>query len=80
MESNNTLTDLNTILFDQMKRFNNPELSEEDLKKEVTRGTAMTGVASKIIDNAALSLKATEFQYEKVSGLKSIPAQLRLKE
>lgn len=60
----NTLTDLNNHLFEQMERLNDEDLSEEELKKEVSRTKAMTTVASNIIDNAALMLDAAKHTTE----------------
>jgi hypothetical protein len=54
MENNNnknTMADLNNHLFDQMVRLNR-ELPEDELKKEISRAKAMSGIASQIIQNA----------------------------
>lgn len=47
----NTLGDLHNILMEQMERLNDSEDSEQ-LKAEVERSRAMSGVASQIIGNA----------------------------
>ena len=54
------LTDLNGYLFEQLERLNNDELSNEELNKEINRSKAVSEVASKVIDNATLVMKATE--------------------
>ena len=56
----NKLVDLNNHLFEQLERLNDEELSDEELNKEINRSKAMTNVASKIIDNGNLVVKATK--------------------
>lgn len=57
----NKLTDLNDILFEQLERLNDEELTPEKLEAEIERSRALTGVADKIIDNATLQLEAANF-------------------
>lgn len=54
----NTLGDLNNHLFAQLERLGDEELSGEELNKEIDRAKAITGVASQVINNAELVLKA----------------------
>lgn len=54
----NTLGDLNNHLFAQLERLGDEELSGEDLNREIDRAKAITGVASQVINNAELVLKA----------------------
>ena len=56
----NKLTDLNNHLFMSLERLNEEELSEAELGREIKRSEAITSVASQIISNAALSLKAVQ--------------------
>lgn len=58
----NKLTDLNNHLFEQMERLNDDDLSDTELSKEIKRADAMTHVASQIIDNAELALKAQKYK------------------
>ena len=60
----NNLVDLNNHLFEQMERLNDDELTEEELSREISRTKAMTDVASRIIDNAALGLQAEKLKVE----------------
>lgn len=60
----NSLIDLNNHLFEQLERINDDELTEEQLNKEIQRSKAMTDIASKIIDNAALGLQAEKLKVE----------------
>jgi len=56
--NNNTLTDLNNHLFEQMERLNDDELVPEALEIEIKRSDAMTNVATQIINNAKLAVEA----------------------
>lgn len=60
----NTLGDLNNHLFAQLERLGEEELRGENLQDEIHRTKAITDVATKIIDNAALVLKAQEMANE----------------
>lgn len=54
----NTLGDLNNHLFAQLERLNDEDLVGEKLTEEIKRSEAITEVASQIIANGALVLKA----------------------
>lgn len=56
----NKMTDLNNILFAQLERLDDEELTEAELKKEVSRARAMAGIANSIVSNAAVGLKAIQ--------------------
>lgn len=73
----NKLGDLNNHLFEQLERLNDDDLSEQDLSKEIKRADAMTSVASQIIDNAELALKAQKY---KVTQAQDINCDLTLPE
>ena len=60
----NRLTDLNNHLFSEMERLTDEALKGEALHEEIARAKAIANTASNIIANAALALKAEEFQAE----------------
>lgn len=60
----NKLVDLNDHLFEQLERLNDEDLTGDKLSEEINRSKAITDVASKIIDNGNLVLKAVREQNE----------------
>lgn len=72
----NTLYDLNNHLFEQLERLNDDELTDEQLEKEIKRTDAMTDIATQIISNAHVVLKATELKMEYSRGDVAVPRML----
>lgn len=60
----NKLTDLNNHLFAQLERLNDEDLTPEEMSAEISRAKAITGLASQIIANGTLVLKAVEIEQE----------------
>ena len=58
MDNNNSLADLNSILFEQIRAIENNELTDEQLEKEIKKSENVTKVASVILGNAKLALEA----------------------
>lgn len=54
----NTLGDLNNHLFEQLERLNDEDLKGNELSEELKRAEAVAKIASRIIDNGSLVLKA----------------------
>lgn len=54
----NTLSDLHEILFEQLERISNPDLSSEELNQELRRSQAVSNIAAQIINNGNLAIKA----------------------
>lgn len=54
----NKLEDLNNILFEQLERLQDDDISDEKFEKELKRTDAVNKVSKTIIENAALALKA----------------------
>ena len=59
-----TLYDLNEYLFSTLDTLTNPDLSDEQLKKEVGRAKAVSSIAGAIIANGKLVLEAAKAQSE----------------
>ena len=65
---NNKLIDLNNHLFAEIERLGDEELKGDGLVQEIERAKAITGVASQIIANGSLALKAEQFKSDIVSA------------
>lgn len=65
---NNKLIDLNNHLFAEMERLGDEDLKGDSLIQEIERARAITGVASQIIANGSLALKAEQFKSDIVSA------------
>ncbi|MDH2925601.1 hypothetical protein [Lonepinella koalarum] len=54
------LNDLNKVLFDNLNRINNPDLSGEQLKDTIEQSKAVASVAGQIISLGELALRGQE--------------------
>lgn len=75
----NTLDDLNNHLFEQLERLNDEELTGESLEQEIMRAQAMTQLSTQIIGNAALALKAKQYQTSGLCISDKMPRMLEMK-
>lgn len=55
-----SLADLHEILFEQLERISNPDLSGEELNQEIRRGQAISNISAQIINNGNLTIKAIQ--------------------
>jgi hypothetical protein len=69
-DMSNTLANLNESLFDQLNRLS--DAKGEELKLEIERSKAMSGISREIIDNAKLALEAHRITV----GSKTMPKML----
>ena len=72
----NTLGDLNNYLFAQLERLDDDSLSEDDLKKEISRTKAMSSIAAQVISNGNLVLKSKMAYEETFDADKAKPPML----
>lgn len=73
----NTLADLNNILFEQLERLSDDDLSDEDLEKQLKRTDQIVKVSEKIIANGELAFKAIQHKDKFYgTGGKSLPPML----
>ena len=56
----NTLADLNNILFEQLERLNDDELTEEELELQLKKTDSIVKVSEKIIQNGELAFRAIQ--------------------
>ena len=63
---NNSLTDLNNYLFEELERLNDDETLdlEGNLEKELKRAKAITGISTSIVNNAKLVLDVKKYADE----------------
>lgn len=64
----NNIGDLNKILFDRLNAFENDDLTEEQLNREIQKTDAIVKVSDVLLRNAALALKAQELFDEYGTG------------
>lgn len=60
MKVMNNLKNLNDYLFEALDRLLDDNLSEDDLKKEIERSKAVTGVATSIVETGRLALESVK--------------------
>lgn len=80
----NTLNDLNNHLFAQLERLGDEDIKGEQLQEEIARAKAISDIATQIISNGTLVLKAETFRQEYMPSnnskeMKKFPPMLRTK-
>lgn len=74
----NNLSELNEILFNQLKKLSNEDISKDDLSVEVIRARAITDMSKTIIDNARLALDVEKARGDTVNA-NSLPLMIKLR-
>ena len=73
----NTLADLNDILFEQLERLNDDELTDEQLQTQLKRTDQVVKVSEQIIANGELAFKAIQHKDKYYgTGGKQLPPML----
>lgn len=72
----NTLGDLQNHLFAQLERLGDEDLSGEKLQEEMNRAKAVSDVASQIIANGSLVLKAQVLMDNRLNAETRLPKML----
>lgn len=60
----NKLSDLNNHLFAQLERLSDEDVKGDELDEEIKRAEAVCSVATQIIDNGSLALRAEKMKRE----------------
>ena len=55
-----SISDLNRILFDRLEAFDNKNMTEEELNREIQKTEAVVKVSDVILKNASLALRAQQ--------------------
>lgn len=53
-----SLSNLNSVLFQQLNRLNDPALDGDKMQQEIERGKAVSGIAKNITEAAKIQLEA----------------------
>ena len=72
----NTLSDLNTKLFEQLNNLSKENISSEELEKEMARSESMIKIANVIINNGDLALRAAKFKDDMLNADNKLPKML----
>lgn len=70
----NKLTDLNNHLFAELERLGDEELKGDALLEEIARSKAISDVATRIISNANVVLRAAESAADSLNANYRVPA------
>lgn len=76
MGTKNTLGDLTNHLFAELERLGDETLTQDEMKGEIERARAITGVAQQVIANANTMLRTVEFADNRMDAGTHIPRML----
>lgn len=71
----NKMTDLNNHLFLQLEKLLDPDLSDDELKKEIARAGAVSSIAANIIQNANTPSNSPNTNSNSLSGYGALTAK-----
>lgn len=61
------LMDLNNVLFERIERLNDDDLVGDELENELKKSKAIGGIASTIVQNSSLILRAVRYEEESIA-------------
>lgn len=73
---NNTLGSLNNYLFESLERLSDDNMTDAELGREMERSKAIGDIASKIIANANIVLKAQKLMVDRDDADVTMPKML----
>jgi hypothetical protein len=71
-----SLTDMTSLLFEQLERLGNSDLNCEQLQEEVKRSKAMADISTRIIQSGELVLRAHMFHDKQLDADGKLPKLL----
>lgn len=71
-----SLTDLNSLLFEQLERLSNESLTKEDLATEISRARSISDISGRVIENANILLQAAKLQDNFIDSNHKLPKLL----
>lgn len=76
----NKLTDLNDHLFAEMERLGDEELTGDALVEEINRAKAISNIATNIVNNATVVLRAAEEAADSMNANYRVPKLIGVEE
>lgn len=70
------LSDLNGYLFEQLERLNESESKGDELKEEIERSKAISGVAGNVLKTAELVLEGQKLMSDRMDADQKLPKML----
>lgn len=78
MGNNNTLVELNNILFEQLHELKSSELKGEELHKQLAKANTIAKISQVIVKNADVLLKAQVADSERLGCCQDLPSMLQI--
>ena len=72
-----SLTAMNSLLFEQLERLGNDDQKGEQLQEEFKRSKAMADISTRIIQSGELVLRAHMFQDKQLNANATLPKMLK---
>lgn len=76
----NSYSDLNNHLFAQLEKLGDDDIKGDELKEEIDRAKAMSGIAKDIIANGHLALKAIQTAHDCMVSEEDLPVRYAIQD